>query len=321
MKGRFVFFLTLAFFIELPQAKAESLPFYTIVSDKLVDSIPAGKCLIKGHVNVLSSGRAVQYAYIGSVDRIYSAISDSKGGFSFLMDERESALFFHHFLHGEIVTDSYRFKSKHVVEIDFKTNEEVERRIEVAKPVIYLYSESELDVDLTLKQHGEVTFTYPDSNEGWKVKIKGKGHLEVGNKAYPYLFWEGERENLDFIEKNGKVEGFYIQTDSTVQFLEQVLTTAGLNSIEMTDFITYWAPRMMKYKFAQVQFLWNEDYSRYIAELESNPKPDSELRLFMLFRGFDYEVKTKSLVEQRVKPFYREGFSLVEWGGAELNAY
>ena len=86
----------------------------------------------------------------------------------------------------------------------------------------------------------------------------------------------------------------------------------------MTDFITYWAPRVMKYEYATIQFLLGDDYANSIAELISNPKPDSELRIFMLFQGFNENVPPNYLVEPSFDNFKRKGFTLVEWGGAQL---
>ncbi len=291
---------------------------YSVISDVYADSIPDGKCLIKGSVYMAYSESPVNKGYVSDLYRMKQGLIAGDGTYQFLMDAKTTKIFFYSPSHGEILTSELIFQNKHCITIDFITGEESIAPIMVEKPVIYLYNHKELDVHLSLKPMGPMVFSYPLYEEGWKVKVKGKGVLEVKDKLYPYLFWEGEYANLDFVIKNGGVEGNYIKTDSTVLFLQNVLTKIGFNSNEMTDFITYWAPRMMQYNFVTVQFLVGEDYARLIAELKSNPKPDSELRVFMLFQGFKYDASPNFLVEPFFEPFNRKGFSLVEWGGAEL---
>ena len=291
---------------------------YRIISDVYVDSIPEGKCLVQGQVYEADSKFPVEYAFVGTVARDFYTHSKSDGKFQLIMDAKQTGIYFHHFSCGEVVLENYNFKSQHCVTIVFKTKHAEVQPITVEKPVIYLYSKRNTEVELKLIPKGPLTFSYPNYQDGWNVKVNGKGTLEVNHKNYPYLFWEGEHTHLDFKLKNGSVEGFYIKTDSTVQFLERVLSKAGLNSSEMTDFITYWAPRVMKYEYATIQFLLGDDYANSIAELISNPKPDSELRIFMLFQGFNENVPPNYLVEPSFDNFKRKGFTLVEWGGAQL---
>lgn len=62
-----------------------------------------------------------------------------------------------------------------------------------AKPVIYLYPETEIEVSVRLDFSGKLTCTYPAYNDGWKVLAKPDGTLLVPDtgREYSYLFWEG----------------------------------------------------------------------------------------------------------------------------------
>lgn len=64
-----------------------------------------------------------------------------------------------------------------------------------AKPVIYLYpkEETEIRVAVDFKYGGELTCTYPEYNNGWKVTAMPDGTLydEKGDEYY-CLYWEGE---------------------------------------------------------------------------------------------------------------------------------
>ena len=50
--------------------------------------------------------------------------------------------------------------------------------------------------------------------------------------------------------------------------------------------------------------------------LEINPKPDTIIRVLMEFKGLDKRIYVK---EQKLTSPNRYGFTVVEWGGTELN--
>lgn len=50
------------------------------------------------------------------------------------------------------------------------------------------------------------------------------------------------------------------------------------------------------------------------ASLTINPKPDSILRVFMAFKPLKEAIKVEP---QKLEPFERKGFTVVEWGGSE----
>ena len=58
-----------------------------------------------------------------------------------------------------------------------------------AKPVIYLYPETEIEVSVRLDFSGKLTCTYPAYNDGWKVLAKPDGGI-VGKgergEIFPY---------------------------------------------------------------------------------------------------------------------------------------
>ena len=51
------------------------------------------------------------------------------------------------------------------------------------------------------------------------------------------------------------------------------------------------------------------------ARLKISPEPDSILRVFMAYQPLDEPV---DVPEQELEPFVREGFTVVEWGGTEM---
>ncbi|MBQ2795415.1 MAG: hypothetical protein IJM98_01770 [Oscillospiraceae bacterium] len=58
-----------------------------------------------------------------------------------------------------------------------------------------------------------------------------------------------------------------------------------------------------------------EEYSE-IAKLKVDPKPDSVLRVHMMWKALENPV---DIEPQEIKGFERKGFTLVEWGGTKLD--
>ena len=178
------------------------------------------------------------------------------------------------------------------------------------KPVIYLYPTSQQTVSVELEYKGTLTCTYPEYKDGWKVKAQPDGTLTnlSDNREYSYLYWEGVSNNKWDMSK-----GFVVKGTETEKFLQEKLEYLGLTPKEYNEFIVYWLPIMKDNKYNSITFV-GEDYEN-IAELKITPKPDSILRIMMVFKPLNKPVKIE---EQELKPFVREGFTVVEWGGTEL---
>ena len=178
------------------------------------------------------------------------------------------------------------------------------------KPVIYLYPPSEQTVSVKLEYKGKITCTYPEYKDEWKVKAEPDGTLTnlADNREYSYLYWEGVSNNKWDISK-----GFVVKGNETEKFLQQKLEYLGLTPKEYNEFIVYWLPFMKDNKYNVITFAGAE-YEE-IAKLKITPKPDSILRIMMVFKPLNKSIKIE---EQELKPFLRKGFTVVEWGGTEL---
>jgi hypothetical protein len=87
----------------------------------------------------------------------------------------------------------------------------------------------------------------------------------------------------------------------------------GLTPREYNEFIVYWLPIMKENKYNLITFA-GEEYEN-IAQLKITPQPDSILRIMMLFKPLNKPIKVE---EQQLKPFTRKGFTVVEWGGTQV---
>ena len=180
-----------------------------------------------------------------------------------------------------------------------------------AKPVIYLYPEEETAVTVALDYGGTLTCTYPAAQDGvWTVTASPDGTLrDEEGQEYSYLFWEGTcAASYDFSE------GFCVSGTDTAAFLEEALSSLGLNRREANEFIVYWLPQMEQNPYNLISFQ-AEAYTDH-ARLEISPRPDSVLRVFMAWKALDEPVE---LPAQTLPAFARTGFTVVEWGGADCS--
>lgn len=304
--------------------KRESLPvnYYYVASDVVNDSIPKGKCLVKGVVTEGYSELPVHNGLISNFDRSSHTLTNENGEFNLLISAKDTGLFFFKKNFKEIVCWKYAFKSQHVVTMNFITSEKLPDGMMIIeeKPVIYLYSDGAQKVNLRLDEKINLTTSYPPYEGGWEVLVNESKMLLSKDKEYPYLFWEGESEDLSFQLKHDGMEGYVINTDSSIVFLERTLTEAGLNFKESTDFITYWAPRLQEHPYAFIQFLLDDIVDNKIGQLYLTPTPDHQRRIYMLFQGFSELPVVTNLEKPQWEPLERSGLLLIEWGGSELTS-
>lgn len=176
------------------------------------------------------------------------------------------------------------------------------------KPVIYLYPTEETNVSVRVwpKQMME---SVPQYLDGWDVIAFPNGDIynPKDDKKYPYLFWEGKSDR-PVVDRS---MGFVVDSGGIENFLEEKLKQQGLNKSEISDFVEYWAPRMKSKLYVYVYFMPQSDYDALVP-FEINPKPDTVIRVYMLFKSLDKPINVEP---QEFSAPERRGFTMVEWGG------
>ena len=176
-----------------------------------------------------------------------------------------------------------------------------------AKPVIYLYPENETEINVMFAKPELLTTTYPKFNSSWKVNVKPNGDMYDENGRYYYaLYYEAKGSKLNHFE-----EGFYVEKDDAIDFLEEKLSILGLNERESNEFIMYWLPVLEQNEKSLVYFETTESLQKK-NNLIINPKPDSLLRINIHIKKVNKKVSIK---EQELPRFERKGFVAVERGG------
>ncbi len=182
------------------------------------------------------------------------------------------------------------------------------------KPVIYLYPETKTEVSVKLGLDGKLTAVYPkyDAAEGWTVTAEPDGTLtDRKGRQYSYLYWEGDINIRPDLSR-----GFCVKGEDTVEFLENSLKQLGLTDKEADDFITYWLPQMQDNKYNVITF--QTTAYEEAASLHVSPKPDTVIRVYMLWYPSKVKVNIRPQELENINPSVRKGFTVVEWGGEEF---
>ena len=148
-----------------------------------------------------------------------------------------------------------------------------------------------MDVTVQLDYAGTLTCTYPAYDGGWHVSAAPDGTLtDASGQTYRYLYWEG-RDDTEYDLSSG----FCVPGDETAAFLEEALDALGLTRAEANEFIIYWLPKMQESPYNLIAF--QTDAYTQSARLTVTPV---------------------ELPAQELSAPERRGFTVVEWGGAEL---
>lgn len=195
----------------------------------------------------------------------------------------------------------------------------LQRDVVIKKPAIYLYPLEQSKIVIQHNFKGKIINNYPIYTDNWTVIAQPDGDLlnVKDNRWYKYLFWDGiysfSNEHYQF------KSGFYVKNEDYVSFLQKKLDMIGLNENEINDFIVYWLPTMNNYKNCFVHFRINDNIGGS-SVLETKPAADTVIRVFMEFSGVDDINNAPKVPEQSLPSFVRKGFTLVEWGGAQIGS-
>ena len=185
------------------------------------------------------------------------------------------------------------------------------------KPIIYLYPTSDAKASVRLGKPNDVTVSYPEYNasKGWNVLAQPDGDLvdlDTGRNLYS-LYYESESSEDVYSMQS---DGFIVSREDTVSFLEDKLARLGLNEHEAEEFIVYWLPKLQQNNYNYIRFATMDEINNAMP-LDINPTPDTLIRVLMTYKGLDKPIE--GITEQQLPTTpTRDGFTVVEWGGSEL---
>ena len=177
----------------------------------------------------------------------------------------------------------------------------------IAKPILYLYPQKTTNVKVTFSHPEYLETTYPKFIGEWNVKAYKNGDLyDQDGKYYYGLYWDEKQ-----VHQTDFKEGFYVEKDEAIEFLEEKLDIIGLNKKEKNEFIMYWLPIIEKNGKNLIYFELTEEREK-VNKINITPKPDSLLRVVIHVKKVKEKVNIK---EEKLTRFKRKGFTAVEWGG------
>ncbi|CAM4086795.1 MULTISPECIES: TonB-dependent receptor plug domain-containing protein [Flavobacterium] len=189
-----------------------------------------------------------------------------------------------------------------------------DKPILLKKPVIYLYPTQETEITLQFEFKGELLTTFPKYEGNWKVIAAPNGQLfdTKTKRNYSSLFWDGA---IDLPNEHYQyTDGFVVEKENLTDFFIEKLEHIGLNNQETNEFIQFWLPILERNEFNFIHFLKN-DACNEISVNKVKPKPETVIRVYMEFYGLDH---FETIKEQQLPKTNRKGFTLVEWGGADV---
>ncbi len=214
---------------------------------------------------------------------------------------------------GYYFTIEYDKKDASGVEVYFNPETKEIKKYELeeiggyAKPILYLYPEEKTHITINFEKEENLTTTYPKFKDEWNITAYPNGDLyDKDGKYYYGLYWEEDSNHkVDFSE------GFYVNKDNAIDFLEEKLSIIGLNDKERNEFIMYWLPILEANEHNLVYFELTGERDAF-NEIKISPKPDSLLRMAIHVKKVNGK---QTIKEQQLETFKRNGFVAVEWGG------
>ncbi|MEM9052554.1 MAG: carboxypeptidase regulatory-like domain-containing protein [Bacteroidota bacterium] len=190
----------------------------------------------------------------------------------------------------------------------------LKNEVELLKPMLYLYPNDTMKVNVEINCKGGLTHTYPKYEDGWEVTAHPDGTLHDANgRSYYGLYWEGNSLDNFTID-----EGFVVKGNETIPFLEKALSTLGLNEREANEFIVYWLPILKRNPYNLIHFS-QEEYQE-MAPLTISPEPEHVIRVMMVYEPLSHPIEIAQQILKEIKR-YKSGFTVVEWGGARNQTF
>ena len=192
-----------------------------------------------------------------------------------------------------------------------KNSNAMPNNVEAKKPNIYLYPTEETEVSVRFAYPNLVTKSEPEYGNGWTVTAQPDGMLcTADGEKQGYLFYESNTL-ASFFQTD---EGFVVRADEREEIYRRVLESYGFNEQEILDFIEYWSV----YLEAGADYVMYPILTDVVDEampVSFSVEPDSIYRIWFGFARYD----GGAITEPEIDPIIRNGFTVVEWGGAVLN--
>lgn len=304
----------------LPAFSNESFVFlpYTLLHDSLDTTLDSEEAVFNFDLTLLAPGlRDSSLVYsVDSTENQYYNYSDGDTLSMTLTPGQHTFQFYGGLEYAETSVIHLTIETQHRQLYRINFQRVFSQQMNLRKPVIYLYPKETTDVSIKVNPIGDFTFTYPNIAQGWDFTCHPDGRISREDESYRYLFWESEQEITP--ELVNPKQGAIVNGSEAVAFLESQMTQYGMTKAEQADLLTYWGPLMQNKTNVYIYLLFNEVCDAF-ASLEITPKPTEIGRFYVVWAEVP-EYFNPKLEVQEIPTMNREGFTVLEWGGAEVKA-
>lgn len=180
--------------------------------------------------------------------------------------------------------------------------------IDVKKPNIYIYSDTDRDVKVELFPVAWITSSIPAYNKafGWDVEVVN-GSICGKNE---FLFYEARLPD-DGFQKNA---GWIVEQKNLIHDMEKILDKYNFNDKEKEDFIEYWGNLLIG-ENDYIFYPQGNELINNCVYLRATPTPDEIFRLWFYIQPINESGSLEVEIIEEVTPIIRTGYTLVEWGG------
>lgn len=177
---------------------------------------------------------------------------------------------------------------------------QLEERISVDAPNVYLYPEAPTPVTVRVGRPAAVTVAIPAYPlDGWLVLAEPDGTLRLGQSSFDYLFYE----LLTREEEYQYEEGWCVPGELAQATVEDAMFDLGFIEPELEDFRDYWDAAWPSAELVGI-------YPQFdLPALKIRPEPDTLLRAWFVVTP---RCDAKRLPE--LSHTERVGFTATEWG-------
>ena len=182
----------------------------------------------------------------------------------------------------------------------------------IGKPVIYLYPEQPILVDVKVTPEENIFVSDPHYPTcGWKnVLAHPNGTLVYQNKQYRELFYESNTQTINRPKTGVIIDKQNLKTE-LLDFIEKLGLT---RKDEQQEFLDWWTPKLQTLKTDRIFVsVLEKDEKARVDNVSISPKPDTFIQFIVYFAPLLDNETVKPLVLPEAPK--RVGFTAIEWGG------
>lgn len=125
------------------------------------------------------------------------------------------------------------------------------------------------------------------------------------------MFWDGKLQTKFHMTK-----AYCIRRDEVIDYLERECEKFGFDETLTTDFVTFWAPYLMRSECVLVRFLSAEECNKVAKVNINSPETIQLVRAYLVYKPLEEQISL-SEPELEYSVFDNSQPTIFDWGGFE----